>query len=86
MLSGHQTRWPNDRMLVHPTCWVVQHLSFGRALSVRQKLTTETRLCGWFRVPLNPSPGCMHRNEMDVLTVHVPVTILPLGTRISVST
>ena len=32
MLSGHQTRWPNDKMLVHPTCWVVQHLSFGRAL------------------------------------------------------
>ena len=31
MLSGHQTRWPNDKMLVHPTCWVVQHLSFGRA-------------------------------------------------------
>ena len=32
MLSGHQTRWPNDKMLVYPTCWVVQHLSFGRAL------------------------------------------------------
>ena len=31
MLRGHQTRWPNDKMLVHPTCWVVQHLSFGRA-------------------------------------------------------
>ena len=34
MLSGHQTRWPNDIMLVHPTCWVVQHLSFGRAFTV----------------------------------------------------
>ena len=33
MLSGHQTRWPNDKMLVHPTCWFAQHLSFGRALS-----------------------------------------------------
>ena len=33
MLSGHQTRWPNDKMLVHPTCWVVQHLSFGRAFT-----------------------------------------------------
>ena len=33
MLSGHQTRWPNDIMLVHPTCWVVQHLSFGRAFT-----------------------------------------------------
>ena len=32
-LSGHQTRWPNDKMLVHPTCWIIQHLSFGRALN-----------------------------------------------------
>ena len=33
MLSGHQTGWPNDKMLVHLTCWIVQHLSFGRAFN-----------------------------------------------------
>ena len=26
MLSGHQTRWPNDKMLVQPICWVVQRI------------------------------------------------------------
>ena len=30
-LNGHQTRWPNAKMLVHPTSLIVQHLSFGRA-------------------------------------------------------
>ena len=29
MLHGHHTRWPKDKMLAHPTCWIVQHLSFG---------------------------------------------------------
>lgn len=39
LLYGHQTWWPNDKMLIHPTCRTVQRLLLGQALTDNAKWT-----------------------------------------------
>ena len=82
MLSGHQTRWPNDKMLVHPTCWVVQHLSFGRALrryfitsSLIYALKSTRRHTTW-GIALTSPYGCFFSELEDQ---HVPCESTPIA-------